>query len=472
MEDKRFTQKLQHTLRLEQKMSPLQLLMIKIIQCPRLELKNLILQEIETNPLLTLLEEDEFPEANDYSESSESSIHDDDAKEEELLDKELRDFFKEDFPTYFVPSELEETERGQIPYTTTLPEQLKIDLRMELSDEKLIEVGEYIIDSLSEEGFLDTPLPTIAEYFGIREDEVEKTLKIIQECAPAGVAARNTRESLKLHLERNPGKSELELKIVNDCWEEYKGKEIEKISNKLNVAPEEIKNAIKNIQKINPHPVGRDFGKVEYIIPSVKVEKEGEEIKISINEPELPFLRLNASYLKVLQTPQKFEKKTVKFVEKCMERAKFILQTLELRRKNFKRVMEHILNVQREFIDKGVMHMKPLTLKEIARATSLSESTISRYIKDTYVQSPKGVFHLKCLLSGGVKTKEQNVSTNTIREKIKRMVESEGNEKLSDTEINKVLEKEGINITRRTVAKYRNQLGIPSRSKRKKEKLS
>jgi RNA polymerase sigma-54 factor len=470
MDDKRkpYVQRLQQSLRLEQKMSPLQVLMIRITQCPRLELKNLILQEIETNPMLSLNEEDESPES---FEISESSSMEEEVKEKSLLNKELRDFFKEDFPNYFISSELEEVETKQIPYTLTLPEQLKMELRMDLSDPKLIEVGEYIIDSLNDEGFLDTPLPTIAEYFGVPEDKVEETLKVIQECAPPGVAARDERELLKIYLERNLEKPELELKIVKDFWDEYRNKEIAKIAYELNIDIEKVKKAIENIQKINPHSTGKDFGKIEYITPSVIVEKRGEELNISISEPELPFFRLNTRYLQVLQAPENFDKKTVKFIERWMERTKFIIQSLEMRRKNFRKVMEYILNVQKEFLDKGVMHMTSLTLKKIANATNLSESTISRYIKDTYVQSPKGVFPIKCLLSGGVKVREQNISTNSIREKIKRMIEAEGNKKLSDLEIKNDLEKEGINITRRTVAKYRNQMGIPPKSKRNRENL-
>jgi RNA polymerase sigma-54 factor len=462
-----YIQKLQQSLKLEQKMSPLQVLMIRVTQCPRLELKNIIYQEIEVNPMLSLAEEEESTESSEASETSTTE----EEKEEDLLNSELKDFFEEDFPTYFVPSDLEEVERKQIPYTLTLSEQLKTELRMELSDEKLIEVGEYMVDSLTGEGFLDTPLPTIAEFFGIPEEDVEKTLKIIQECAPPGVAARNARESIKLHLEREPGKTDLELEIVNNFWEEYKGREVEKISDALNVGGEKVKKAIINIEKINPRPTGREFGKIEYVTPSVIIKKNEEELKILINEPELPFFRLNTRYLQVLQAPENYDRKTVKFVEKWMERAKFILQSLEMRKKNFRRVMEYIVNFQRDFFEKGVMHMNPLTLKKIARKTNLSESTISRYIKDTYVQSPKGVFHIKHLLSGGVKGREQNISTNTIREKIKRMIESEGNDRLSDIEIKKELEKEGINITRRTVAKYRNQMGISPKAKRRKENL-
>ena len=460
------TQKLQQSLKLEQKMSPLQVLMIRITQCPRLELKNIIHQEIESNPMLNLNEEDESPEIPEVSTSEEEK------GEEDLLNKELKDFFEEDFPTYFVPSDLENVENKQIPYTTSLSEQLKMELRMELSDEKQIEIGEYMIDSLTDEGFLDTPLPTIAEFFGMPENVVEEILKIIQECAPPGIAARNIRESIKLHLERNPEKSKLELEIVDNFWEEYKKREIQKISDELNIDEQNVKNAIINIGKINPRPTGRDFGRVEYVTPSVIVEKNGEELKVSINEPELPFFRLNSRYLKVLQSPKNYDRKTVKFVEKWMERAKFILQSLEMRKKNFRNVMEYIIYLQKDFFCKGVMHMNPLTLKKIAEKTNLSESTISRYLKDTYVQSPKGVFHIKHLLSGGVRVKEQNISTNTIREKIKRMIESEGNNKLSDIEIKKELEKEGIDITRRTVAKYRNQMGIlPKAKRREKERL-
>jgi RNA polymerase sigma-54 factor len=438
--------------------------MIKITQCPRLELRNIIFQEIEANPMLNLNEEDEYHEVAEPEVVEEQ-------KEEDLLDNELKDFFEEDFPTYFIPSDLEVMEKSQIPYTSPLSEQLKTDLRMELSDEKLIEVGEYMIDSLTDEGFLDTPLPTIAEFFGIPESDLEKVLKIIQESASPGIAARSIRESIRLHLEREPEKSRLELKIVNDFWEEYTNKEVKKISEVLSVGEERVKGAITNIEKINPRPTGRDFGSVEYITPSVIVEKNGEELKISINEPELPFFRLNSRYLKVLQAPENYDKKTIKFVERWMERAKFILQSLDMRKKNYRKVMEYIVDFQKDFFNEGVMHMNPLTLKKIAKKTNLSESTISRYIKDTYLQSPQGVFHMKHLLSGGVKGKEQSFSTNTIREKIKRIIESEGSEKFSDIEIKKELEKDGINITRRTVAKYRNQMGILSRAKRKKKDL-
>ena len=467
MEDRRISSvyKLQQSLKLEQKMSPLQVLMIRITQCPRLELKTIIRQEIEANPMLSLNEEDESAEV------PEPAALDEDKGEEDLLNKELKDFFEEDFPTYFVPYDLEKLEGKQIPYTLPLSEQLKGELRMELSDERLIEIGEYMIDSLTDDGFLDTPVPTIAEFFGIPEGEVEDVLKIIQECGPPGIAARNVRESIKIHLERSPETSKLELKIVNDFWDEYKRKEVGKISENLNINVEKVKNAIISIGKINPRPTGRDFGKVEYVTPSVIIEKSGEGLKVSISEPDLPFFRLNSRYLNVLQAPKNYDKKTVKFVEKWMERAKFILQSLEMRKKNFRNVMEYIVNFQKDFFYKGVMHMNPLTLKKIAEKTNLSESTISRYIKDTYVQSPRGVFHIKHLLSGGVKVKEQNISTNTIREKIKRMIESEGVNKLSDIEIKRELDKEGINITRRTVAKYRNQMGISPRAKRKKENL-
>ncbi len=464
MAEKRFSniQKLQQGLQLKQKMSPLQVLMIRITQCPRLELKNIIYKEIESNPMLDLAEEEE------RSETDEVSATEEEEKEEDILNKELKDFFVEDFPTYFVPSDFEEDRKSQIPYTLKLSERLKMDLHMELFDEKLIEVGEYMIDSITDDGFMDTPLPTIAEFFALPESEVERILKIIQECAPTGVAARDARESIRLQLEVNGGKSELELKIIDDFWTEYKNMEIGKISSVLNLNPKKVEKAIGNIQKIKPHPTVKNFGRVEYVIPSVIVRKEEEGLKISIDEPELPFFRLNAKYLGVLQAPENYDKKTINFVEKWIERAKFIIQSLEMRKKNFKKVMEYVIGVQRDFIEKGVMFMNPLTLKKIAEATKLSESTISRYLKDTYVQSPMGVFHIKHLLSGGVKGKEDNISTNTIREKIKRMIKSEGENKLSDIEIKKKLEKEDIDITRRTVAKYRNQLGIPPKSKRKR----
>lgn len=445
---------------LRQKLSPMQVLRIKITQSPRLELEHLIYQELEANPMLEFVKDDEL---NEFPYEAEK-------EEKDQLKKALKEFFEDDFSTYFTPAELKEPPEKQIPYVSTLAEELKSELRMETSDDESIKIGEYIIDSLNDKWFLDTPPSSIAEYFGVEKDKIEELLKLIQRIGPPGIAAQDSRESKQLQMERNPEKWKLELKIVKNYWDFYKKKEIEKLSNSINIDREKIKKAFKNIEKLNPHPTSRNSGRVRYVIPTVVVKRKGEDFEIAINEPNLPFIRLNTKYLQILQSPRNYDKKTVGFVEKWLERAKFILQSLEMRKKNFRNVINYITQEQKDFFKRGVLFMKPLKLKVIAEATNLSESTISRYIKDTYIQTPRGVFHLKYLLSGGIKGGNGMVSTNAIKEKINRMIEIEGEEPLSDEEINKRLKMEGINISRRTVTKYRNQMEIPSRPERKKEK--
>lgn len=446
-------------LRLEQKLTPRQVLQIRITQIPRLELEHLIYQELESNPMLEIFEDEEL----DLRTESAEEVKD-------KLQEEIKKFFEEDYPAFFAPTELKEQPEKQTPYISTLSEHLKSELRLETSDPTTIEIGEYIIDSLNNDGFLDIPIVSISEYFGVRIKKVEKINKLIQSFDPPGIAARNPRESIQLQMEREPKKWKLELKIVKNYWDYYENNDIEEIAKRLNIKTSNVKKALSRIQKINPRPTSHNFGEIRYVIPNIIVTKKGENYEIAINEPNLPFLRLNTKYLHILQSPKDFDKKTVNFVKKWMDRAIFVLRCFEMRKRNFRNVVNFIIGKQKEFLEKGVMFMNPLRLVDIATATNLSESTISRYIKDTYIQTPRGVFHLKHFLSGRLEAKGRYISTNVIREKIKRMTNKEGEVHLTDDEIVDTLSKEGIDISRRTVTKYRKQMGIPSSRKRKREK--
>lgn len=446
-------------LRLEQKLTPRQVLQIRITQIPRLELEHLIYQELESNPMLEIFEDEELDLRTESAEEA-----------KDKLQEEIKKFFEEDYPAFFAPTELKEQPEKQTPYISTLSEHLKSELRLETSDPTTIEIGEYIIDSLNNDGFLDIPIVSISEYFGVRIKKVEKINKLIQSFDPPGIAARNPRESIQLQMEREPKKWKLELKIVKNYWDYYENNDIEEIAKRLNIKTSKVKKALGRIRKINPRPTSHNFGEIRYVIPNIIVTKKGEDYEIAINEPNLPFLRVNTKYLHILQSPKDFDKKTVNFVKKWMDRAIFVLRCFEMRKRNFRNVVNFIIGKQKEFLEKGVMFMNPLRLVDIATATNLSESTISRYIKDTYIQTPRGVFHLKHFLSGRLEAKGRYISTNVIREKIKRMTNKEGEVHLTDDKIVDTLSKEGIDISRRTVAKYRKQMGIPSSRKRKREK--
>ncbi|MCK4420455.1 RNA polymerase factor sigma-54 [candidate division WOR-3 bacterium] len=443
-----------------QKVTPMQLLQRMLIQIPRLELEHLLYQELESNPMLEFIEDEEVYETQDAKEEVEK---------EDLLSEELKKFFAEDFSTYFTSTEIREQPESQIPYIPTLTEHLRGELKLETSDPTIIKVGEYIIDSLSKEGFLKIPLEDISEHFEIEIGKAEEILKIIQTFDPPGIGARNLKESIQLQMEREPKKWSLEHKIIEKCWDEYEKKDIDKISIELNINSKKIKKALSNIKNINPLPSSSNYGEIRYVIPSIIINKKGKGFEISINEPNLPSMRLNIKYLNIIKSPKDYDRKTVKFVKDWMNRSLFFLRCLEMRKRNFRSVINYIIDQQKDFLEKGILFMKPLNLFDIAEATNLSESTISRYIKDTYIQTPRGVFHLKYLLSGGIPWKGGKISTNVIREKIKQMIKIESKDTFTDEDIAGILAKEGINISRRTVGKYRKQLGILSSIKRKKE---
>lgn len=454
-----------HKLKQEQKLTPRQVLQIRITQIPRLELEHLLYQELELNPMLEFREDDELNES-----PYETDKDREEQSEKEQLDEKLKEFFEEDFPSYFAPTDLKEQPEKQTPYVSTFAEDLKSELRLEHSEPETIRIGEYLIDSLNNDGFLDIPLEFTTEYLGVNKEKIEKVLNIIQGFDPPGIAARDSQESLSIQMKRNPLKWKLELKIIEDYWDYYKKNDADKISNGLNIDKKKVREALNNIRKLTPHPTNSDFGEIRYVIPNVFVSKKGENYEVAINEPNLPFFRLNTRYLHILQSPGDYDKKTVMFMKKWMDRAIFVLRCLHTRKKNFGSVINYIISKQKDFLKKGILFMKPLRLTDIAKATNLSESTISRYIKDTYIQTPRGVFHLKYLLSGGIQINAGAISTNVIREKIKRMIDKEGKTPLTDREIADILKKEGIDISRRTVDKYRNQMGISSSRERKRER--
>jgi len=454
-----------HKLKQEQKFTPRQVLQIRITQIPRLELEHLLYQELELNPMLEFREDDELNES-----PYEADKDREEQSEKEQLDEKLKEFFEEDFPSYFAPTDLKEQLEKQTPYVSTFAEDLKSELRLEHSEPETIRIGEYLIDSLNNDGFLDIPLEFITEYLGVNKEKIEKVLNIIQGFDPPGIAARDPQESLCIQMKRNPLNWKLELKIIENYWDYYKKNDVDKISNELNIDKEKVREALNDIRKLTPRPTNSDFGEIRYVIPNVFVSKKGENYEVAINEPNLPFFRLNTRYLHILQSPGGYDKKTVMFMKKWMDRAIFVLRCLHTRKKNFRSVINYIISKQKDFLEKGILFMNPLRLTDIAKATNLSESTISRYIKDTYIQTPRGVFHLKYLLSGGIQINAGAISTNVIREKIKRMIDKEGKIPLTDQEIADILKKEGIDISRRTVDKYRNQMGISSSRERKRER--
>lgn len=451
--------------RQEQKLSQLQIQMLNIVQSPILELQQLVFQELETNPMLEYLKEEELTE-NPYEEEEE--IEED--RLEEIFDEEIKEFFQSGYTTYYTPSGLDEPIEPQNPYTPTLSEHLKGELRLSTSDREKIEIGEYIIDSLKDNGYLGITIEEICRNFCIKSEKAEEVLSLVQSFEPSGIAARDKREAILIKLKRSSNEFTTEIEIIQKFWDEYKNEDYKKIIRRTKLDEKKVKEAIRNIKKINPTPVMRDYGTVNYVKPNVVVNFSGNKVDISIDESDLPYMRLNTKYMNIVESPESYDRETIFFVNKWMRRAVFFLRSLEMRRNNYRKVMNYIIHKQKKFLKENIMYMKALKLSDIAEVTDLDESTISRYLKDTFIQTPRGVFHAKYLLSGGIEMENGSISTNVIREKIRRLIKNEGDNVLTDGDISSILRNEGINVTRRTVTKYRNQLKISTSGKRKKER--
>ncbi len=453
-------------LRLEHKLRPEQVQVIRLIQTPILELEHAIFQQLEQNPVLDFVPEDEISQISD--EIEEEEVNSDDLE----LDEEFLDFLNEDLPTFFAPTrDREEKFKERFVYAPSLKEHLKSELRFTVSDEKEIEIGEFLIDSINERGFLDIDLADVSEALSVDKEKIEKVLGVIQGFDPPGIGSRDLKECLLIQLKRIGKEKSPEATIIKDFFNEFKKLQTDIIATKMGLELEKVKELISNIKKLNLYPTKSLWGDVSYVIPDVIVEEDKDNrFKIIINESNIPFMKINFKYLEVLKHPENYDKKTINFIKEKAKSAFLFLRTLEMRRKTFKKIIEYIIDRQREFLIKGVLYKKPLKLKEIASKVGVHESTVSRILKGVYIQTPRGVFNAKQLFSGGVGTVNGKISREVIKEKIKIIIANEKKaEPFNDREISEMLSKEGINIGIRTVTKYREELGIPPGRIRKKE---
>jgi RNA polymerase sigma-54 factor len=343
-------------------------------------------------------------------------------------------------------------------------------LRLINEDEKVREIGEYIIGSLDDSGYLTCSIEEIARSVGEDEKKVEEILKMIQTFDPPGVGARDLRESLLIQLEMRDLEDSIAARIVSDYFEEFKKKKYTDISKRLKVSVKEIQEMAKVIGSLNPKP-GLDIVSEgpTYVIPDLVVERVGDKYVVYLNDKNLPRLRISQSYRSQLEKDSSVSEETKEFINGRLKNAKWLIQTIEQRRRTMIKVMESIVEEQGEFFEKGAAYLKPLTLQQIAGQIGMHESTVSRVTTNKYVQTPRGVFELKYFFSSSLSTRSgDEVSARSAKLKIKEIISNEDSKKpLSDQKIADILKEEGLIIARRTVAKYREQLGVlPARHRK------
>ena len=464
---------------------------IKVLLMSRLELSQHLQEELLENPILDLEESAEI----DAQIEKEERLTDVDASDADNLDPEQntpetdvdRDDIESDinwedvFDDTLSMSERaaweppnEDEPREDVAGVSNLQDHLLQQLALNDLTDVEIEIGELIIGNINEDGWLTVSTEEIAETLCQPMELVEDTLEFIQYIfEPTGVAARDLRECLLLQLEALGEDDGLVAAIVRDHFEDLKNNQLPRISRALDVTIEEIQEASLELAKLDPYP-GRRYGGSRtnrIITPDVSVEKVGEEIRVMSNDDGMPRLRLSRRYINMMRNGSRLTSDERRWLEDYRRRALDLLKSIEQRRQTIIKVTRGIFTVQEEFLDIGIKGLKPLVLRQIADMAGVHESTVSRVTTNKYVETPRGIYELKFFFSGGLGNDSgQMTSATSVKETIREMVEAEDPASpLSDQEIVDRLKAKGIKVARRTIAKYRNELGILPSSKRKKK---
>ncbi len=446
---------------------------LKLLQMPTQELQQVLKQEILQNPMLETEEEEmlEPMEEEDQAEDEEAENEDQDEKQKDEINWE--DYIETGYEISRGYAEQEEREEfvERVPIAKqSFAEFLMSQLRLATNDEHDLEIGEYIICSLDDSGYLTCELEEIVNTFGVTSKDVEKVLKIIQTFDPPGVGARDIKECLLIQLEANGMGESMAARIVRDHFEEFKHKKYLDLSKKLKLTLKDVQEQAHVIGMLNPKP-GLDIlaDEPKYVIPDLIVERVADKYIVFLNDRNIPRLRISQAYKNELQRNPSISNETKDFIQGRLKNAKWLIQTIEQRRRTMIKVMESIVEEQWEFFEKGTASLKPLTLQQVASKISMHESTVSRVTTNKYVQTPRGVYELKFFFSSALGTYSgEEVSAKSAKVNIKGIIAKEDTKKpLSDQKIADILKDDGLIIARRTVAKYREQLGIlPARHRK------
>lgn len=474
--------------KLLQKLSPQQILLMKLLQIPSMALEQRIKQEIEENPALeeaSTIEDDAG--ADDQVERDDDFADDDieyDSKDDEF---DLNDYLDEDdIPSYRLSSnnQSSDDERKDIPFASGMSfhDMLLSQLGLRVLDDKQVAIAETIIGNLDDSGYLQRDIASMVDDLAFSmnitasDDEILEILSIVQEFDPAGVGARNLQECLLIQLRRkdyeNNPSIELAIQILEHYFNEFVKKHYEKIIKKARIGEEDLKLALDEVLKLNPKP-GNSLSETvktnQYVIPDFIIHNTNGDLELSLNSRNSPELRLSRSYVNMLEAysenkKDKQKKEAFMFIKQKIDSAKWFMEAIRQRQNTLFVTMNAIMEFQRDYFLTGdETKLKPMILKDIADIVSLDISTISRVANSKYVQTPFGTFLLKSFFSESMQTESgEEVSTREIKKILSECINSENKGKPhTDEQLTNILKEKGYNIARRTVAKYREQLNIP-----------
>jgi RNA polymerase sigma-54 factor len=463
-------------LSLQQVLAPQLQQSLLILQAPLLELRNLVQQEMETNPVLEELPDAPNPDAT--AESAESETPPDDNFKEEFdklakLDEEWRDYMAQS-SSYSGRSQEQEDKRqfffDSIPTQETLQQHLMSQLNQQMLNGDDRKTAELTIGNIDDNGFLQTTPEEMALNTGIAQEDFENMLTLIQSFYPPGVGARDLRECLLIQLKREGKQSSLEYKIISEHMADLGKRRFPEIARRMGISAEQVQKCANNIAQLDPRP-GAIFAEApkNYVLPDVTVEKINNNYQVILNGEQIPHLRISNTYKDIMaQDSNGSEVKD--YIRDKIRSGKFLIKSIHQRQQTISNIAHQIVSRQREFFDKGSAFLKPMTMVQIADAVGVHETTVSRAISGKYMSTPQGVFEMKYFFTPGYQTASgESMSNTSVKEAILDLVKSEtGDSPLSDKEIVEILSKRGIPIARRTVAKYRTELNIlPSNMRRR-----
>jgi RNA polymerase sigma-54 factor len=472
-------------LKLSQKLvlTPQLQMAIKLLQMPQLELSQALSQELVENPFLEETTDLDFEApaetTREERESEEETTRDHDDTEiplEKMLSFSAEDYFDERSSDgrdlgYFTPGNVTQPSFEYFLSTSTdLFDHLLWQLRLSREEETVRRVGEQIIGNIDENGYLRMTIEEIQERAQTDAETAERALRLIQSFDPPGIAARNVSECLQLQLKAlSLGDTLVEHLVLNDLDAVGK-KKYAQLARQYGVSAEDITAAVRIIEGLDPKP-GRNFAPpdVNFITPDVYIVKTENGYQILLNDEGLPKLRINSYYQRLLSQRNLIPKEDRQFLEDKLRSAIWLMKSLDQRNKTIYRVTECLLEFQREFFDRGVNFLKPLNLKDIAAELNLHESTISRVTSNKYLSCPHGIYSFRFFFSNAIQSGSGDLSSTTVKEMIRKIVAEEDAVKpLSDMRIVEIFKSQNITIARRTIAKYREELRIPSQSQRKR----
>ena len=482
MADQFFNLNFQQSMKQEQVMAPRQLQALEMLQAPIMELQTRITKEMENNPVLEVIDD---PRESLVGDIISEEVNDDDAPPAGATEDEndvsdliaMSSDWHESLPSVPQSRNPDAEKRREFMMDSlydepTIQEQLLEQLHMTSPPPELKAGAEFAIGNIDEQGYLQCTAADITQMVGISEAKAEKAIQLVQSFDPPGIGARDLKECLLLQLERGGIRDRKLEQLIRYHLDDLARNRLPQIAKTMRISVEKLNNLTDELKRLNPPPGGSISNALpEYVSADVTIEKVNGEFEVRYHREAEPKLFISETYLDML-ADKSISKEARKYINEKVARAKDLMDSLDRRKSTLMRIADEILIEQYAFFESGVESLRPLTMQQVADKLGLHETTVTRAVAAKYMQTPFGLFKFRFFFTSGFITEEgDDVSSRSVKQKIKEMIDREDPAKpLSDNKITKELEKSGLTVARRTVAKYREAIGIPSSSLRREHK--